>query len=265
MYASSLINIKRDTSNRTLCYLYGETPKSASMNRQVNVPQSFSRIIEASGRKDSRKLVLSLRESLTGQYSQSNQSRIIPLQRLAELQNKISSFANRAVAVSPNVLPDVKYSLRLMQLGMEPLVVRRLKSALLMAYKFIFGRIPFANSFFETFVPVASSCLVAGNTWNAHQRLHHPRPIQVINKYDSAFLAHGCSNFVSLRTRGPAKGSFSDIIQEIWNDLPFAESAYASLGAFEAALEDLDWKRLPFVAKVLSESCCSSWMNCTDI
>ena len=98
------------------------------------------------------------------------------------------------LGVPSDASPDVKYSLRLKQLGMEPLVIRRLKRALSMAYKFIFGRIPFSNSFFETFVPVAPASLVAGNTRRAHQRLQHPRPIQVIKKSDNAVLAQGSSS-----------------------------------------------------------------------
>ena len=157
------------------------------------------------------------------------------------LEKTVHTFLRTVnLGVPLNASPDVKYSIRLMQLGMEPLAVRRLKSALSMAYKLLFGRIPFANYFFEPFIPVASASLVAGNTRDAHQRLQHPRPIQVVKKSDSAVLAHGSSRPATSRTRGPADGSFSDIIQKIWNDLPFAEYAYASLGAFKAALEDLD-------------------------
>ena len=182
------------------------------------------------------------------------------------MENSVHAFLRTVnLGVPSDASPDVKYSLRLKQLGMEPLVIRRLKSALSMAYKFIFGRIPFSNSFFETFVPVAPASLVAGNTRRAHQRLQHPRPIQVIKKSDNAVLAQGSSSSATSWTRGPAEGTFSDIVQKTWNDLPFAESAYASLGAFKAALEDLDWKRIPFVAKILSESYCSSWINCTDV
>ena len=67
-------------------------------------------------------------------------------------------------------------------------------------------------------------------------------------KSNSAFLARGYSISATSRTRGLTEGSFSDIIKKTWNDLPFAESAYASLGTFKAALKDLDWERSLFVA-----------------
>ena len=179
------------------------------------------------------------------------------------LEKTVHAFLRTVnLGVPPDASPDEKYSLRLMQLQMEPLVIRRLKSALSMAYKLIVGRIPFANYFFETFVPVASATLVAGNTRTAHQRLQHPRPVQVVKRND--VVAHGSTSSFAARTGGPAERTFSYIVQKIWNDLPFPESAYASLNTFQTALDHLDWKRLPFVASTLSESCCSHWNNSID-
>ena len=187
------------------------------------------------------------------------------------LEKTVHAFLRTVnLGVPPDASPDEKYSLLLMQLGMEPLVIRRLKSALSMAYKLIIGRIPFASYFFESFVPVASAALVAGNTRTAHQRLQHPRPVQVVKRNDAmsqsnALVPHGSASSFAARTGGPAEGTFSYIAQKVWNDLPFPESAYAPLTTFQAALEHLDWRSLPSVARVLSESCCSYRRKDTNV
>ena len=83
---------------------------------------------------------------------------------------------------SQGLSSEEKYCSRLMQLGMEPLVIRRLRSALLLAYKLVFRKIPLGEYLFESFVSVASALSVAGNTRTAHLRLQHPHPIQAVKK-----------------------------------------------------------------------------------
>ena len=139
---------------------------------------------------------------------------------------------------------SVKYGMRLTQLELEPLFIRRLKLALLMAYKLIFERIPYGELLFEPFIPFAAASSVAGGTRSAIQRRQHPRPIQMVKKSNSS-----------------AEGSFAYVVSKMWIDLPFDESAYFSLPAFQHALNHLDWTRVPFVAKLVSESYCPSWRN----
>ena len=83
--------------------------------------------------------------------------------------------------------------------------------------------------------------------------------MQVVKRNDvltqcNAVVSHESTSYFAARTGCPAEGTFSYVVQKIWNDLPSPESDYASLDTFQAALDHLNWQRLPFIARTLYES-----------
>ena len=137
-----------------------------------------------------------------------------------------------------------RYCSRLRQLGLEPIIFRRIKQSLILAYKMIFRLVPVGHDLFEPFSSVAAVNFVAGNTRQTVQVRSHPRPVQP-------------SSGDSDRWRtGNADGSFVHMICRIWNILPLDDAAFSSLNSFATSLDFIDWSSVRYVNDYLGKYFC---------
>ena len=132
-----------------------------------------------------------------------------------------------------------RYCNRLHQLGMEPLILRRIKASLILAYKIIFHVVPVGNFLFVEFESVAASNSVAGNTRRIGTIRAHPWPIQLNGSCLNGWKA------------GAADKSFAFLISRIWNDLSLNAEAFFSLQSFSSALDSLNWQSVSYVRELM--------------
>ena len=142
-------------------------------------------------------------------------------------------------------LPDAssaeRYCHRLREIGWQPLILRRIKAALIFAYKMIYGTVPYGKNLFRPYIPDAAAAFsVSGHTRSASALLSHPHPIQQPKHNEGPVLC------------GTADGSFSYVVDKIWNSLPFPAVSYFTVESFSASLEQMDWSTIPYVKEQLS-------------
>ncbi|XP_055348362.1 uncharacterized protein LOC129595392 [Paramacrobiotus metropolitanus] len=81
------------------------------------------------------------------------------------------------------------YSGRLREINWDCVELRRIKTSLCVAYKLVFGMIPFGSHFFICYESVTAVDTVAGNTRNADRMSRHPFPIQAAR---TSFVERKC-------------------------------------------------------------------------
>ena len=126
---------------------------------------------------------------------------------------------------------DEHYRQRLAVIGWDPVIIRRVKHSLILAYKLIFCHLPYGDLLFERFNPSPPSSSVAGNT-RGLQRLtaDHPHPIH------QRTLSFGN---VELK---PSARSFTFYVCRIWNALLLQPEDIDRLSHFTKFLDAVDWK-----------------------
>ena len=132
-----------------------------------------------------------------------------------------------------------RYCNRLRQLGLEPLVLRRIKASLVLAYKMIFGLVPVSNLLFSPLCLDAAGLSVSGGTRAAGALRAHPYPLQLSRQTDQGWTI-GCSD-----------KSFASLVARIWNDLPLDAAAYESLSSFSLCIQKLNFFRIKHVKEIL--------------
>ena len=128
-----------------------------------------------------------------------------------------------------------RYSNRLRQLEMEPLILERIKASLVLAYKMVFSLVPVSNPFFIPLDPFAAGSSIAGATRAAEALRAHPFPIQL----------NGPHMYGS--TVGASDKSFVSLVSRIWNSLKLNIDAFDSLPSFILALNKYNWSTVRFV------------------
>ena len=134
-----------------------------------------------------------------------------------------------------------RYSNRLRQLGLEPLILRRIRASLILAYKMIFGLIPVSNQFFSPLCLDTAGLFVSGGTRAAGALRAHPCPLQLSEQTDQGWAI------------GHSEKSFAFLVARIWNDLPFDAAAYESLPSFSLCIHELNFFRIKYVMEIMGK------------
>ena len=130
-------------------------------------------------------------------------------------------------------------SSRLQQLEMEPLILKRIKVSLVLAYKMIFSLVPGNNPFFIPLDSFAAGSSIAGTTRAAAVLRAHPLPIQL----------NGLHMYRS--TIGASDKSFVSLVGRIWNSLKLNADASNSLSSFLLALKRYNWSTIRVVVEFM--------------
>ena len=164
--------------------------------------------------------------------------------RLKGLVNRLEDCA-RAFLRSINLGPALgdtstgRYISRLHQLDLEPLVLRRIKASLILAFKLIFGLVPVSNLFFSPLCLEAAGSSVSGGTRGAGALRAHPYPLRLTGPTDDGWNI------------GLSERSFAFLIARIWNDLPLDVATYESLPSFSNSLDKLNFSRVKSVKEFM--------------
>ena len=134
-----------------------------------------------------------------------------------------------------------RYCNRLRQLGLEPLILRRIKASLILAYKMIFGLVPVSNLFFSPLRLDTAGLFVSGGTRAAGALRAHPYPLQLSGQTDQGWMI------------GLSEKSFAFLIARIWNDLPLDAAAYESLPSFSLCIHKLNFFRIKHVKEIMGK------------
>ena len=127
-----------------------------------------------------------------------------------------------------------RYCSRLQQLGLEPLILKRIKASLILAFKMIFSLLPTANIFFQPLCLDTAGSSVAGSTRRAGALRAHPYPLQLAERTEQGWIT------------GLSDKSFAFLVSKIWNDLPFDAAAYESVATFSLNIDKLDFSQIKF-------------------
>ena len=153
-----------------------------------------------------------------------------------DLEDCVRMFL-RSINLSP-ALEDTsvgRYANRLRQLGMEPLILKRIEASLVLAFKILFNLVPVITPLFVSLGTVAAFHSVSGSTRGAGALRAHPFPLQLNSTQDGG------------STIGASDKSFAHLIARIWNSLTLDAAAYESLPRFVSALESFNWSTIKFV------------------
>ena len=143
------------------------------------------------------------------------------------------------LGVPPNGSTDDHYCQRLQSIGWDCLVLRRVKCALLFAYKLVVGIIPLGDQIFEVCSSELNDPSVLGSSRSQTQLQRHPLPIRIVKSGINA--SRSCTS----------ERSFSFMVEKIWNRLTFPAPAYSNLRRFSAALDSFNWRSLSYVLELL--------------
>ncbi|GAV04617.1 hypothetical protein RvY_14878 [Ramazzottius varieornatus] len=127
-----------------------------------------------------------------------------------------------------------RYCHRLRQLGLEPLILKRIKASLILAYKMMSNLVPVSTPFLQPHFTATAVPSAAGGTRAATALRAHPFPLQLAGPQDDGWIA------------GSSDKSFAFLISQIWKNLPLDAADYETLSSFSLAIENVRLSKIKF-------------------